>query len=410
MVINHPCINQVKVSITGPGPQSGSPNYFAPSADQEVLLFQRLTTNGTGCVGGNHTFEFDDTSARRPDACCSTNYNGTYQPQGRLAEFIGSSMATNWTLLVQDLKGDDIQGHLLHWGIEFTASPCVKVYTWTNLTAGAAVAGDRWPAARYGARAIAHGSSLFVYGGRDRNDAALQDLHRYDTETGTWTELTPVNFHAALSPASSVGANFVLASWGLVRYGGYYRQPTLPQDHNNYDSTVAVQDPVTLRWQELQLAARPPLPRDATFGRRRPAARYLSAAVFIPSHALHWETKYTHHNLYDQVLPSPRTNYQGSLSDSVLVMGGFDGATGSVVDGSAGGFLMDTWMLRLGNWSTPGARHRQQAHLERHCRWRTSPTAINATTSCLSMVPMATCEWRDLVMLPWCAQSNQTVV
>jgi hypothetical protein len=407
LTINHPCINQVKVSITGPGPQSGSPNYFAPSHDQEVLLFSKLTTNGTGCVGGNHTFVFDDDVSRRPDACCSRNYNGTYQPQGRLAEFIGSSMTADWTLLVQDLKADSISGRLLGWEIEFTASPCVKLYTWANLTSSSNSA--HRPVARYGARTINHGSSLFIYGGRDAHDAALQDLHRYDTKSNTWTELTPVNFYPALNPSSSVGANFVLASWGLMRYGGYYRQPTLPEEYSNYDSSVAVQDPVTLRWQELYVSERSPLPRDATFGRTKPSARYLGAAVFIPSHTLHWQTKYTHHNLYDDLLPSPRTNYQGAITDSVLVIGGFDGSTGSVVDGSSGGFLTDAWMLRLGNWSTPGSRYQQQTYLERNCRWRGSRSAVNATTSCMSTTQHAACEWRDVMLLSWCASNNQTI-
>lgn len=405
MTIYHPCINQVKVSMTGPGPQSGSPNYFSPSAAQEVLLFNRLTTNGTGCAGGNHTFEFDDASTRRPDACCSANYNGTYQPQGRLAEFIGGSMSADWTLLVQDLNADDIRGKLLGWEIEFTASPCVKTYTWTNLTTPASSS----PVARYGARVIIHAASLFIYGGRDGNDAALHDLHRYDTAIGAWTALSPVGFHAALHPASSVGANFALTAWGLLRFGGYFRQPTLPEEYGNYDSSVAVQDPVTLRWQEIALSADPPLPRDTTFGRTRPSARYLGAAVFIPSRALQWQTTFTHRSLYDDLLPSGRTNLQGSIADSLLMIGGFDGATGSVVDGSAGGFLIDTWMLRLANWSTPGARHRQQEYLERHCRWRASRSAVNATTSCMSTTLNARCKWRDLMLLPWCSLNNQTI-
>mmetsp|Transcript_127036 Transcript_127036/g.248957 ORF Transcript_127036/g.248957 Transcript_127036/m.248957 type:complete len:493 (+) Transcript_127036:311-1789(+) len=405
--IDHPCVNQVKVSILGPGPQSGSPNYFPPSDQQEIVLFSRLTTNGTGCVGGIQSFEFDDASLRRPDACCPQEYSGTYQPQGRLSEFIGASMTANWTLVVQDVKADSIVGELLGWEIEFTASPCVETYTWTNLTIASA------PPRRYGARALAHQSSIFVYGGRDSNDAALNDLYRYDTLTALWTRLDPINFAVALNPASSVGANFALTSWGLLRYGGYYRQPTLTESYDNYDSSIAVQDPVTLRWQEVHQSDTSPLPRDATFGRVKPSHRYLSAAVFIPSHAIHWDTKYNHHNLYDDVLPSSRTNYQGTISDSLLVIGGFDGSTGSVVDGSSGGFLMDAWMLRLGNWSTAGARDRQQQYLERNCRWRNKPSALNGTSStasCMSTVENTRCEWRDLMLLPWCSFNNQTII
>ena len=48
--------------------------------------------------------------------------------------------------------------------------------------------------------------------------------------------------------------------------------------------------------------------------------------------------------LYDSVA-SVRLNHQGTVSDSVLVMGGFDGATGSVLDGSSGGMLGDMWCV-----------------------------------------------------------------
>ena len=375
MRIQHPCVNQLKVSLTGPGPLSGSPNYFSPTSDHEVMLFNQLRTNSTGCAGGEHVFEFDDDSATRPDACCSERFNGIYQPQGRLAEFIGASMTADWTLIVQDLKSDEIQGELLDWEIEFTLSPCVRTYQWTDLS----ITSNTAPLARYGARILTHDSSLFLYGGRDAQDFALEDLYRYDTLTATWTALTPVDFYAALNPSSSIGANFALTSWGLLRYGGYYRQPSLPQDYNNYDSSVAVQDPVNMRWKEIIIEEETPLPQDTTFGRTFPSSRYLSAAVFIPSHALHWRTKFTHHNLYNDTIPSSRTNYQGSIADSLLMIGGFDGSTGSVRDGSTGGFLMDIWMLRLGNWSTPGSRYHQQSYLERHCRWRNNPTSLSSS-------------------------------
>jgi len=417
--LSHPCINQVKVSILGPGPISGSPNYFPLSDEHEVLLFSKLLTNGTGCAGGVHYFEFDDASTLLPEACCTDAFNDTYQPQGQLAEFVGTSMSADWTLVLQDVKEDNIQGSLLAWEIEFTASPCVERYEWTNLTHTTGTgAGAESPVPRYAAHAVAHQDSLFIYGGRDADDNVLSDLYRYDTVTETWTALTPVNFDIALSPGSSVGANFALTSWGLIRYGGYYRQPTIPEEYGNYDNSVAVQDPVTLRWRKIELAdgsaagGAVPLTRDSTFGRRgKPSERYLGATVFIPSHSLHWDTKYTHRNLYDDIIPSSRTNYQGSIADSLLMIGGFDGSTGSVFDGSSGGYLIDPWMLRLANWSTPGTRDVQQQYLERHCAWRDRISAVDgvsATQSCLG-ASGSSCEWRDLIMLPWCAMNNQSV-
>ena len=94
-----------------------------------------------------------------------------------------------------------------------------------------------------------------MYGGRDANDALLHDLHRYDTLTNTWTTLQAVNFDSSIYPSSSTGGNFMLTSWGLLRFGAYYRQPFMSTEYNNYDNSVAVQDPVTLRWRELLVVA-----------------------------------------------------------------------------------------------------------------------------------------------------------
>jgi subtilisin-like proprotein convertase family protein len=410
--LQHPCLKQLRVSIMGPGPLSGSPNFFSPSDDHEVLLFSGLTTNGTGCAGGVHYFEFDDASNRLPETCCYDRANGTFRPQGRLAEFAGASMTADWTLVAQDLHQDQIEGVLLSWEVEFESSPCFRQYSWTNLTSSVVAAGANAPPARYAAHVIAHEFSLFVYGGRDEYDALLDDLYRYDTATEQWAKLVPVNFHVALDPASSVGASYALTAWGLIRFGGYYRQPTLAESYDNYDASVAVQDPVTLRWRELLLDLEPPLPTDTTFGRRSPSRRYLGATTFLPSHALHWASTYTHRSLYDQLLPSGRTNYAGSVADSLLLVGGSDGSTGSVYDGPSGGFLIDTWMLRLANWSTPGNRDRQQQYLEAHCRWRESPSALAdgaGTESCLG-ASGANCEWRDLIMKPWCSMNNQSII
>lgn len=87
----------------------------------------------------------------------------------------------------------------------------------------------------------------------------------------------------------------------------------------------------------------------------------------------------------------------------------------SVVDGSSGGFLNDAWMLRLSNYSTDGVRYAQQRYLDQHCRWRTGQSAVHSTTlegteSCVRGGNNAPCELRNLLLLPWCDQNNQTVV
>lgn len=80
MQLYHPCLSQVRVTLQGPGSLSGSPNFHSPAYEHEVVLFSELTTNGTGCLGGVHTFQFDDDSTRRPEDY-NRVYEGVYQPQ-----------------------------------------------------------------------------------------------------------------------------------------------------------------------------------------------------------------------------------------------------------------------------------------------------------------------------------------
>ena len=250
------------------------------------------------------------------------------------------------------------------------------------------------------------------------NDFPLHDLYRFDLDTLLWTELRPLTFDdVVLSPSSSVGSSLALTAWGLIRYGGYYRQPYMAQAAGHYDSSVGVQDPITLRWRAVEVQ---PSPFGAgSVNRRVPSGRYLAAAVFIPADSLRWKTRYKHRNLYDQPLPSTRTNFQGGISDSLLVFGGFDGATGSVYDGSSGGYFSDAWMLRLSSWSTPGSRYSQTEYIGCNCRWRTGETALRGgrvgeergrggTEACMG--PSGSyCELRDLLLLSWCDSTNQTV-
>ena len=74
-------------------------------------------------------------------------------------------------------------------------------------------------------KVVAFEKSLFLFQGRDTADNALFDLYRYDTTTATWTSLTPVGFDFPFDAASLQGSNLVLSRWGLIRYGGYVRQP-----------------------------------------------------------------------------------------------------------------------------------------------------------------------------------------
>lgn len=141
---------------------------------------------------------------------------------------------------------------LIHTTIVYTLITHTH-YTYTQYTYTHHSVASGAPVARFAAKTLTHGNNLFVYGGRDTHDTLLHDLHRYNIRTHIWTTLTPVNFDIALNPSSAVGGNFLLTSWGLIRYSGYYRQPTMSTVYSNYDSSVEIQDPVTLRWKELMV-------------------------------------------------------------------------------------------------------------------------------------------------------------
>ena len=135
VVLTHPCINQLRLSLMGPGPETGSPNFHTHSTAHEVLLYNQRKTNGTGCAGGTQYFTFDDESTLLTDQCCRAQFKGSYQPEGKLAEYIGASTSNEWTLVVQDMKVDGVTGLILDWELDFIVSPCVKIFTWHNLTA-----------------------------------------------------------------------------------------------------------------------------------------------------------------------------------------------------------------------------------------------------------------------------------
>lgn len=408
VTINHQCWNQLKISIFGPGPQMGSPNFHTPNSDHEIIIFNQHQTNGTGCLSGTHQIIFDDDSKLYLQQCCRTGYNDRFRPGGRLSEFMGASTTNEWTLTVEDMKPDDLTGSLIAWEAEFIVSPCVWTYTWTNLTSTMAQAGA--PKNRYAAKSIAYSKYLFVFGGRDKDDRALTDLFRFDTVALTWQTLTPINFYSAggsfgvtLNTAGAVGANFMMTSWGILRYGGYLRQPFMTGNGDQYSTEVFLADPSTLRWERVDVRPCPDSLMDVT-SERLPGPRYLSATAFIPASSTQWLKKFSYRNLYDKYTRSSRSNYASALADSILVFGGHDGTSGSMYDGSTGGMLSDLWLLRLSNFSTDGERFKQQGYLEQQCGWRSQ-----RVESCLAGGTSPQCSFRDLMMLTWCAGKNVTI-
>ena len=119
----------------------------------------------------------------------------------------------------------------------------------------------------------------------------------------------------------------------------YFRQPYQSTNGLNYDDSVYLMDVDTLRWQRLAALPWPDALRqaDGSSGKAVPPGRYLSGMVFVSMNALSWKRTWTYRALFDQLLGSTHANFLSSMSDSLLVYGGFNGATGSMEDGSSGG-------------------------------------------------------------------------
>ena len=395
------------MSLVGPGPNTGDANYHSISATQQLLLIDLDDGGASPCSSGVVDFLFrdptDSVDTQTLSAASSLNVS-----DARLSLFAGATPSTQWTLVVEDTKRDGLVGSLEYWSVNFTLSPCQRAYTWDNLTSVPSVHVSA-PTPRYHSRVIAYGSSLFVYGGIGPLDAPLYDLHRFDTTQLRWTMLSPAGFNQALDTYSAVGASYVLSSWGLLRFGGYTRQYFPSDAPAGYTNDVFVMNPVDLRWHFLDVSS---APTKSDFNSDTlPPARYYASTAFVPSRALslHLNGNDTYRMLYDSFISSSRSNFAGTLVDSLLLFGGYDGSSGSTPDGSSGGMFSDMWMLRLNNLSTTTSRWTQTSYVRSVCHWRTSSSySASEAGRCLGSSG-SQCSFRDLLMLAWCSLNNQTL-
>jgi hypothetical protein len=414
--VSHPCVNQLRLSLQGPGPSTGSPNFHPHSFDYEVLLFDSThRVNTTACARGTFQFLFSDSdtdessssgssgSAEATTSCCHTAGRHRFRPDGRLSEYLGGTPFANWTLLVEDMEIDGQAGQLLSWQIRYITEPCNRQYSWTLVSPTNPP--QDLPPARYSSNMIVYEQSIFLFGGRGSGDQILTDLYRYDLHSNRWATLFPMNFNIPFGTASMVGMNLALSRWGLIRFGGYIRLPSLAggKSKGTYVNDVFLMDPVTLQWTVVAIEQ----------SSQYPAGRYLSGSVFLPSSAFQWKTQFSYRALFDQRLTSTGANFGSSLIDSLLIFGGDNGATGSFVDGSTGGMLNDMWQLRLGNWSLSSERMKQDAYVTKHCQWRKTISGRDPSAKqnlCAPPNAGSVCDLRDMILLAWCGNNdNQTV-
>jgi subtilisin-like proprotein convertase family protein len=392
VTFRHPCAEQLRISLLGPGPTSGSPNWHPSQSSLEVILFNQRSSNGTGCVNGLQSFEFTDKALMTTLDCCPQVYDGQYRPEGRLDEFIGASPHSQWQLIVQDMQQDDFSGTLESWSLEIVAAPCSKSYSWSHIPMAQGLS----PSARYQARSVSVNGSAFIFGGIDANGAEMSDLWRFDLSTAAWTQLLPGGFRLSLTDLA-YGMTVVLTPSGLIELGGYSASFVYGDSYIPEDTAVVVDLSSGQRVvkQELRNTSLP-----------LPAPRYLSAAVFIPSSAVIWRTNFSPTHLNDKTLASSRVNYAGSLMDSLLVFGGDDGVSGLSVDGASGGLLSDAWMLRLPAASTPLGRNEQAISQDASCAWRARSTDRGG---CFQGTNGSVCVLKELLLAAWCAGKYQNL-
>jgi hypothetical protein len=501
------------------GPVMGSPNYFPNNNNEfEILLLNGLKSNMTDCISGVYEFIFNDNNRNNIDSrlampasrataapntpnnartgefpatsikyensnrCCfdGAQFVHYYQANGKLSELIDNSLVNDYTLVVEDMKADSLRGQVIDYEIILESISCHPIFEWKRLNYSTNLQNrNNLPVPRYDANIVSYNYSVFIFGGKDVENTYLQDLFRYDLLLNQWTNLKPVGFYDnPLDTANALGASFLVTSYGIIRFGGYYRQPYLSKvgrnfakndrdnsdrlrhdqidstDNNNFDNNVFVMDPITMKWQMMNISilSRRTINTNLTnsnnyfhytknpFDLHLPKGRYYSAMTFIPSHALPWKqellqtnnSQFSVNNFYnDVVVPSDsgynydnnerilydnyqvayQGNYQSFSADSILLYGGFDIAIGGMIDGTGGGFLQDTWLLRLNSYSTRYSRRFYNSYREKHCAWRTNPSARNSfgTHSCLSRTAGTNCRFRDMVMFVWCSQFNQTM-
>lgn len=355
-------------------------------------MFNQNRLNDTKCVGGTFEFDFDDNQHRTSDQCCSGSGNIGLKPEGRLSEFYGILPLGQWTLVVEDTSSDIHTGSVVAWSTHFNVLPCSPVFHWDKVNAEGVI----FPSARYNPKYIVFEKSLFLFGGLGQRDQYLSDLFRFDLTSNTWTELTPVNFNIAFDTATMVGASFALSSWGVLRFGGYFRRSELSRNGDAYSNGVFVLSPISLKWKLVTVEEG-----------QWPRSRYISSGVFVPASSIHWFSEFSQRILYDTRIPSSKANFAGSLIDSYLIFGGHNGATGTSHDGSNGGMLNDIWQLRFGEWSSATRRQMQQMTINTFCSWRNQENAT-IDKGCLEE-SMSSCTLKDLLIFSWCAGVNQTI-
>ncbi|CAM9103761.1 unnamed protein product [Laminaria digitata] len=238
--IDHDCIDQLHLTLYGPGPPTGDANKLENTARAEpAVLFtgcDGATSGGCtlsggssdgGCTDGLHA-SFSDSSESGVLQCCGEESpsRGTFKPVDNflVGRFLGMPAKGEWALRVLDGVADGKNGTVREWSLDMEIKPCdwQSALRWVRNTTSEE---HTLPPPRVRHTAAVVDGSMFVSSGTGKFGALL-DLWRSNnissaTQSG-WTLLAegPDVPLSAVGPMKPHAASVLISPWGVLSVGG----------------------------------------------------------------------------------------------------------------------------------------------------------------------------------------------
>lgn len=183
-----------------------------------MTIFSKLYPRDSdkNCLADIYATIFDDFATKSIlDNDVVNPYNGRFRPSTPIATSLplGLPMNGTWRLELYDYDIDQINGSLEEWKLHFDLEPCIQTYHWTKINSK----GELWPSPRHSHSTAVVGNSFFLMGGF--NDRYLDDLWRYDHDTGKWNILRPSN---VIENTADKGISAFIGPRGIYSVGGLF--------------------------------------------------------------------------------------------------------------------------------------------------------------------------------------------
>ncbi|CAM9246405.1 unnamed protein product [Ectocarpus sp. 6 AP-2014] len=288
--IDHDCIQQLQLTLYGPGPPPGHTSRLGDvsRAEPAVLVLGGgisdcasdvdLFGDGNdgaagdvsygGCVDGMDVAFEDSAESGVWEGCNNRSpLRGTFKAADLLlvGRFLRMPAEGEWTLGVLDNAVDGSNGTVTRWSLDVEIRPC----DWRSALRWINVSGDARPPARARHTAAVVDGGLFVSGGTG-SFGALSDLWRRGEASSEWMILAegPGVPLASTGPYNPHGASVMVSPWGMLSIGGM-----LPGRGVESASGVWVLDPVSKRWR--------PVNDDGGVDASSPVGRYSSSVAMV---------------------------------------------------------------------------------------------------------------------------------